>query len=168
MFFVFPPPLITNHPSQTFAKFQRFHLCSFFLIQGSFDFVVLCCVVLCCVSRALTHKSHKLRCCDSPATPEFVITGPFAAWPDLVKRSVCVCVFRNVRSYSSPPDLIVPSRLRIHPENICWAEAIVSRSPLTHTPPLMWVCVCLLLLMLRGLYRKLNLQGDQNNRTWPG
>lgn len=92
MFFVFVPPSVTNHPSQTFAKIQRFynHLCSFFLIQDSFD-LECCCVALCCVSRALTHKSHKLCCCDAPATPEFIITGSFAARPDLVKRSVCVC-----------------------------------------------------------------------------
>lgn len=89
MFFVFVPPSVTNHPSQTFAKIQRFynHLCSFFSHPGQFWFGVL----LCCVSRALTHKSHKLCCCDAPATPEFIITGSFAARPDLVKRSVCVC-----------------------------------------------------------------------------
>lgn len=144
MFFVFVPPSVTNHPSQTFAKIQRFynHLCSFFLIQDSFD-LECCCVALCCVSRALTHKSHKLCCCDAPATPEFIITGSFAARPDLVKRSVCVCwLFRNVRSYCSPPDLVVPSRLRIHPENVCGAEAIVSRSPLTHSSVNASVCVC--------------------------
>lgn len=115
---------------------------AFFLIQDSFD-LECCCVALCCVSRALTHKSHKLCCCDAPATPEFIITGSFAARPDLVKRSVCVCwLFRNVRSYCSPPDLVVPSRLRIHPENVCGAEAIVSRSPLTHSSVNASVCVC--------------------------
>lgn len=94
-------------------------------------------------SVVVTHKSHKLCCCDAPATPEFIITGSFAARPDLVKRSVCVCwLFRNVRSYCSPPDLVVPSRLRIHPENICGAEAIVSRSPLTHSSVNASVCVC--------------------------
>lgn len=43
MFFVFVPPSVTNHPSQTFAKIQRFynHLCSFFSHPGQFWFGVL-------------------------------------------------------------------------------------------------------------------------------
>ena len=90
-------------------------------VQGGFDFDGLCWVVptdsqitqtalLWCSRYSRVHH-HRLLCSST-------------------RKETCVCVcacwlFRNVRPYFSPPDLIVPSRLWIHPENICWAVVFV-------------------------------------------
>lgn len=141
-FYVFPPPSITNHPSQTFAEFLRFHnhlCCS----AGRFWFWWL---VLSCANWLTNHTN-----CAAVMLPLL----PSSSSPDPLqlhqKRNVCVCVCvragclemwgRIFHLLTSLFHLVSGFTQKTSVEPSSSSEAIVSRPPFTRSSVNLSLCV---------------------------
>lgn len=167
MFFVFVPPSVTNHPSQTFAKIQRFynHLCSFFSHPGQFWFgVLLCCVVLCqprsdsqitqtlllrCSRYSRVHH-HRLQLDQTLLKEVCVCAGCLEMWGLIVH--LLTSLFHLVSGFTQKTSVEPRRSLAALP---------------SHTPPLTRACVSAA-SDVEGFVSEIKLAGGskQQNLTW--